>query len=649
MAVNRYDRPADAPIVNTYVPIDFNQLYRIGVTQKQAIDEAAEELGKTIQTFGTFRSPSRIDTENYYKQTLGVLRPYIEAAASDPDKMKDAGFRSAIRSVINGLNYTNLSQLQENAVNLRQRETNVAKMIADGTYNINWDQYADLANYNTLKQGVLTELAPIAYMSANQLSDAYFNNLKPTDLGQVTRNGVRYNRTGITYDTLYGIADARFNDLVRTPQGAMYYRDLLRANNNDSEAAKEAFVGMIADSQRDRLIESYDVDPAWLLQTKLNTEKPGNTDTPTQNLNRLDLINTGLTTKANRIFANRFDKLSKEDQNKIDGEIARLNQVYQDAELRYQQTGSNEDLIAKTEALNILEATKGAYIRTANQAEMLETFQKHAKFSPTDSDEYVRKNYRVGAQAALDAVSTDLALRKDDKLLTDRGGAFKEDVDAAGNSTYTYGFQNSEGFVLPETIFEGYVGLNPRETTKRGTNPTRTINTLTSALTAPIGLKVASGVSSYVGSQLADRLFSTNMAFKQMLEGGGFNSVTFTPTDKVINTGRGTLAVKGTVRIPVEEVEDKVGSGWLFSESTEKALKELYGATKVERKVGQDNVEYYQFTAYRTLPPQDGTAPESITSANMSWFNSPSNGGIGSSTLTNNNYYDTSINSVIGH
>jgi len=30
MANNLYSKAAEAPIMNTYVPIDFNQLYRIG-------------------------------------------------------------------------------------------------------------------------------------------------------------------------------------------------------------------------------------------------------------------------------------------------------------------------------------------------------------------------------------------------------------------------------------------------------------------------------------------------------------------------------------------------------------------------------------------------------------------------------------------
>lgn len=616
MAVNRYDRPADAPIINTYVPIDFNQLYRIGITQKQAIDEAAEELGEAIQTFGEFRSPSRIDTENYYNQTLGVLRPYIEAAAADPDRMKDAGFRSAVQSAINGLDYAKLSLLREGAANLRQREANVAKMIAEGTYNPNWDNYADISNYDTLNSGVLTELAPIAWMSANELSDAYFNNLKPTDLGQVTRNGVRYNRTGISYDTLYGIADARFNDLVRTPQGAMYYRDLLQANNDDPEAARQAFVGMIADSQRDRLVDEYDVDPAWFLQARLAASRYGSSQIVQTNPTRLDLINQGINSRTDQVFKSNVSKYyTPEQQQEIAGQITALNQQYQLALARYQQTGSDEDLVAVYEAEDALNQARYSIVRDTNRQTMLDTFRDHAHFSAQDgeeSDEYVRENYRIGVQAALDEVSAPISLNQQDALFTTQGGAYKVDSDEFGTNTDAYGFKNSSGFLLPETIFSGYTGVSRSQ-----------------------------------GRRDISWTANTELTFQQLFENGSLNSVTFTPDNSVIRTGNGQLAVRGTVRIPVDEVERKVGTGTLYrpffvgSERTDRALKELYGVQKVERKVGDNNIEYFEFKAYKTLPPENGTAPESITAIDQSWFNTNTYGGIGSASLAGGNYYNS--------
>ena len=61
MQANRYDRAAEAPIMNTYVPINFGELYRIGQAQRQAVEQAANEFTNTVSKFGEFQSPSAVD------------------------------------------------------------------------------------------------------------------------------------------------------------------------------------------------------------------------------------------------------------------------------------------------------------------------------------------------------------------------------------------------------------------------------------------------------------------------------------------------------------------------------------------------------------------------------------------------------------
>ena len=98
MAANMYDQAAQAQFINTYVPINFGELYRIGAAQKAAVDEAAQQFGTQLQKFGEFRSPSRVDTENYYNLTIGRqdFQDAINQMVSNPDYLKDAAYRSEI-------------------------------------------------------------------------------------------------------------------------------------------------------------------------------------------------------------------------------------------------------------------------------------------------------------------------------------------------------------------------------------------------------------------------------------------------------------------------------------------------------------------------------------------------------------------------
>ncbi len=278
MGVNMYDQAAQMPIINTYVPINFGELYRIAATQKEEIDKANQALTTNLQKFGEFRSPSKVDTENYYKYTIGQFQDILQEAANNPNAMKDAAFRAKINQRLNNLDYASLSMLKESAEMQRAGLEQRAKMEAAGKYNRNWD-HSDIPNYDTLGTGkVFDDISPVMWMSANELSNPYFNDLQNSTLKSVYRNGIRYNRSGVTYQNLYDIANAKFNDIVVTPQGREYYNDFLQIYGNP-EDAKDAFVNMIADSQRDRIRINEEVDPVSLVYLKKrlsNNDKQNN-------------------------------------------------------------------------------------------------------------------------------------------------------------------------------------------------------------------------------------------------------------------------------------------------------------------------------------------------------------------------------------
>lgn len=234
-----YDQAAEAPIINTYVPIDFTNLYRIGATQKAAVDQAINDLSTAVQTFGEFTSPSDIDVENYYNMSLGRMQDLIDQMASNPDMMKDPGFRTNFYSRLNGLNYTDLSKLKAGADALRQRQANIAKMIADGTYYKNWDKYRDLSNYDTLRNGILDELAPTAFKSVFDLAAPYVNNMKPTFFKGVAPNSgisMAYtNWMAITPEMRARELNAHLSDIIATPQGRMHLQEIRDAYPNATD------------------------------------------------------------------------------------------------------------------------------------------------------------------------------------------------------------------------------------------------------------------------------------------------------------------------------------------------------------------------------------------------------------------------------
>lgn len=182
MQANRYDRAAEAPIMNTYVPINFGELYRIGQAQRQAVEQAANEFTNTVSKFGEFQSPSAVDTQRYYENSLGKIRDLIDEAATNPDAMKDANFRARLNSRIANLDYATLSNLKQSREGMLARQKANQELMIKGMYNPLWHD-VDFTNYNTVDSGIFNDIAPLAYKSEVDLVRPYVDNLKASFMG----------------------------------------------------------------------------------------------------------------------------------------------------------------------------------------------------------------------------------------------------------------------------------------------------------------------------------------------------------------------------------------------------------------------------------------------------------------------------------
>lgn len=608
MAANMYDQAAQAQFINTYAPINFGELYRIGAAQKAAIDEAAQQFGAQLQRFGEFQSPSQIDTQRYYDITIGRedFQNAINQMVANPDYLKDAANRSSLQSMINSIDYSTLSQLKQSSENLNARQKMIAQMKAQGKYNPNWDDI-NINLWDTSSKGIMTELSPLEWMNANQLSNVYFDNLKPSTLQSVYKDGVKYQRQGITYDTLKGIAEARFNDLIATPQGQMYYRDALRASGGDEAAAKEAFTTMIADSQRDRIVEQETIDPYWLAMAKQRMSAGSNQSysvMPT----RQQMLETDWSNKVVPKFSNIPESSRREIEN-----LTLMAKAEYD---KYQKSGKDEDYINYLKAANRAQEYQHDAYQKNMQKLMKEDFQKAANFklsdNPNKSKEYSRGGYLRGVSYALDEASSTASLIKDDPILTSLGATYQDYTQANGQKVGVYQFNNSNGFMLPETVFQFATNTGQSEV-KRDAGLFR----------------------------------SGDFPFKELVENGRLGDVQFVPESRqnLIQLGNNKF-IKGKLRIPVEEIENTLGTGILRSlkgdalldyisptslfarQSTRRALEEKFASREV--KYGEDGEPFYEVEVYRQLP--DDSNGDYWYQVNQLRENSPSQQGVGGAT-----------------
>lgn len=184
MAVNYYDQAAEAPILNTYVPIDFASLLSVGKEQSDRIQKAADAFATSLQSFAEFNSPSEIDTKRWYDLTINRqdVQDLINRMVNDPDALKDAGFRASLSGAINRTDYAALSSLKQSREGLLARQKANQKLMEQGRYNPLLHD-VNFAGYNTLQQGIYNDVSPLPYTSVVDMVKPYVDNLKPAFMG----------------------------------------------------------------------------------------------------------------------------------------------------------------------------------------------------------------------------------------------------------------------------------------------------------------------------------------------------------------------------------------------------------------------------------------------------------------------------------
>lgn len=620
MAINRFNQPIQAEYISQYAPMPFQELVALGKYYGEQRKAAEEQLNTKLQTFGKFRSPSEIDTKRYYEESIGKFAPLIEQAVANPDLMKSSAFRAQLQNAYNTVNYANLSMLEESAANQRAGLEMRAKMKAEGKYKDSWD-LSDIASYDTLRQKrVFTDITPVQYMNFNEMSNKYFDNLKAGDLGYEWRDGVRYRKIGNNEEDLMRVYDTFRNDLIDSPQGQMHLRDFKMSGMTD-EQAENAFRKMIIGSQMDRVVRpQLVVDQGYYTALKANhTNQPNVVERkPTRHEN----MSYDISKKMIGQFVHLPESTRKELE-VFDLSMQGFKDEYDSAKKAYNENPSNENLIRMNNA-------KYHFDQTQQQARdfgmfqiMSKAFEDAAKFKlgkqANKSKNYSREGYLAGVNNALGAISDDSSLHPisdgGDPILTRLGGEPVKKTQTNGTESYVYKFNDSFGFLLPESAFQ-------------------------------LGTKTQNESIKRNAGWFRDDSFP----LREAIEGGYLRDVEFIPNNKesvfqysteyINDYGEPSLTgqkyVRGKLRIPAEQVEQMFGTGTWSSAAanivlpfgrgtTSGTLRTQYNAKEI--KYGADGQTYYEIDIVRQLPKDsDGDYWKDIDSLRE---NTTSSGGVG--------------------
>lgn len=291
MAANMYDQAAQAQFINTYVPINFGELYRIGAAQKAAVDEAAQQFGAQLQKFGEFQSPSQIDTQRYYDLTIGRqdFQNAINQMVSNPDALKDAAFRSQLQSMINSVDYGTLSNLRSSRDAMLKRQEVNQKLMLENRFNLLWHD-VDFANYDTVNSKIFDDITPLPYMSVRELVEPYVNNLKGEFLG--AKNGFLWN--GVTDEMTDAQLQKNLSSIQNTPQYQKYLETYQKMGLNP-EQAQQQLLNEIYTAGREYTWNKADRDPMAIENMRLQRKYASAANTANNLLNLTRVLESDAT------------------------------------------------------------------------------------------------------------------------------------------------------------------------------------------------------------------------------------------------------------------------------------------------------------------------------------------------------------------
>lgn len=290
MGMNQYADIALPQYISQYVPTNVQFLYNVAKDQVDQQNKVRKEVQDQLKEWAKFHSLSDVDNQNYYDLTLNPMQELIQQGSANPELMKSSAFRNQLLNQINNIDYAKISQLETNAKNFDTRAKVIAEMKSKG-------QYADwmddptmtaegMTKWDTLKSGIMSDLAPVMFKDLRTIGDPYVEGLKPRFYQKVDPNsGARKQFTdwsAITMGDIQREFDAHLTDIRSTPQGEAWYNRIANqmkaANSNVSQdQVDQQFVRMLAAQQTKRIVSTPVIDQVglsmWKQQAILDAKK----------------------------------------------------------------------------------------------------------------------------------------------------------------------------------------------------------------------------------------------------------------------------------------------------------------------------------------------------------------------------------------
>jgi hypothetical protein len=215
MAINRFDKPAQADFINTYDPIPFQELQQAAQMRQSRHDENLGRLDEAESALSSMPAIAGTQNErdrNIMLEKMGSIRDqYSGEDLSDPEI-----YSSLRRDIRTNIDRNKVNRITDNAKRYEESQKMKRELTSKGLYNPALDD-DPASNPEFGANDEIYDYTPVAYRPKEDTLDKYFDELKmPRNLGINDQGLLEHGRT---QQDINNVISNGANDYVNSVSG----------------------------------------------------------------------------------------------------------------------------------------------------------------------------------------------------------------------------------------------------------------------------------------------------------------------------------------------------------------------------------------------------------------------------------------------
>lgn len=242
---NFYDRPAESQVINTYVPIPFEEIVKAGQARQSQQDQTLQSLYQQEQAVRSMPYIPDTDHEKYMKD-LAVNIDELAKSASGTDYSQAMNRRKLQDQLRNTIDLGKISTIQRSKEAFDKRSAEVLSLQAVGKYYLPYEKTKDPYLKGTLGMNEYN-YHPTPFTDPEQTVGDYFKTIEPATSLSTNKAGYIVETTHKDLKYLQDAVNNDYRSFGDTPQGQWVVEQYNADHPNSGLAPEQIIKGYMND------------------------------------------------------------------------------------------------------------------------------------------------------------------------------------------------------------------------------------------------------------------------------------------------------------------------------------------------------------------------------------------------------------------